>query len=64
MTEAIPPVVAFGFEQMELQQIEAEVDTANLASIRLLERSGFVEKLEGETTKTKIYVLSGCPSPL
>ena len=41
MTEAIPLVLAFGFDRLQLQQIEAEVAPANAPSIRPLEKFGF-----------------------
>lgn len=46
MTEAVTAVLAFGFEQMELNRVEALVMAGNLASITLLSRLGFSH--EGE----------------
>ncbi|RFS26858.1 N-acetyltransferase [Chitinophaga silvatica] len=41
MTEAINGMLAYGYEDMQLNRIEAFVDPANLASSRLLRRLGF-----------------------
>ncbi|WP_342563097.1 GNAT family N-acetyltransferase [Paenibacillus sp. FSL R7-0345] len=46
MTEAITPVIRWGFEQMKLDLIEATIDPANERSARLLERLGFQRKKE------------------
>ncbi len=45
MTEAVRAIVAFGFAQMNLHRIEADVDAENIGSIRVLEKVGF--KREG-----------------
>ena len=45
MRELLPLLVRFGFEQMGLHRIEAQVDPLNAASVRLVERAGFT--LEG-----------------
>ncbi|HEU4716770.1 MAG TPA: GNAT family N-acetyltransferase [Bacteroidia bacterium] len=44
MQEALVKAIAFGFQSMKLHSIEAVVDPANIASIRLLERNGFVRE--------------------
>jgi [ribosomal protein S5]-alanine N-acetyltransferase len=44
MTEAITAVCRYGFEQMHLHSIEATVNPQNAASIRALERQGFVRE--------------------
>lgn len=44
-TEALRPVLEFGFDQMQLQRIEAFVEKGNRASNRLLEKLDF--KYEG-----------------
>ncbi|BCQ68534.1 MULTISPECIES: GNAT family N-acetyltransferase [Pseudomonas] len=44
MTEALEAVVGWGFEHMALNRIEAQVHPRNLASLRLLERAGFVRE--------------------
>ncbi len=41
MTEALAPVLAFGFDQMALNRIEAEVTVGNEASTRVLSKLGF-----------------------
>jgi ribosomal-protein-alanine N-acetyltransferase len=41
MTEAIRAVIAFGFERMNLNRIEADADARNPASGRVLEKVGF-----------------------
>jgi len=40
-TEALREVLNFGFSNMNLHKIEADVDPNNTASLRLLERFGF-----------------------
>ena len=44
MTEAITAVCHFGFAQLGLHSIEAHVNPKNAASIRALERQGFVRE--------------------
>ena len=41
MTEAVRAMVKFGFEQMNLNRIEADADGRNPASARVLEKVGF-----------------------
>lgn len=41
MTEAVKAVIRYGFEQMNLNRIEATVDSENSRSIKLLEGLGF-----------------------
>jgi len=65
MQEALELVVDFGFNYIGLHSIEANVDKANLASIRLLERNGFVREahfrenyyFEGKFIDSVIYSL-------
>lgn len=45
MREAIAPIVAYGFNNMQLNRIEACISPKNKASIKLVERLGF--KYEG-----------------
>jgi ribosomal-protein-alanine N-acetyltransferase len=45
MTEAVCAVVRFGFEHMALNRIEADADSRNVGSHRVLEKAGF--KREG-----------------
>jgi [ribosomal protein S5]-alanine N-acetyltransferase len=44
MSEAIDAVVNYGFEQMNIHSIEANVNPANIASCRLLEKHGFIQE--------------------
>ena len=41
MTEAVRAMVTFGFEQMNLNRIEADTDAENYGSMRVLEKVGF-----------------------
>lgn len=41
MSEAIPLVLQYGFQEMDLHRIEAEVHPQNIPSIALLEKYGF-----------------------
>ncbi|MFN8450152.1 MAG: GNAT family N-acetyltransferase [Anaerolineae bacterium] len=41
MTEAVRAVVRFGFEQMRLNRVEADTDSENYGSMRVLEKVGF-----------------------
>lgn len=42
--EAIRKIIQYGFEVMKIHSIEANVNPLNIASIRLLERIGFVRE--------------------
>ena len=44
MTEAIKKIIKFGFTEMKLHSIEANVNPNNLLSIKLLERVGFIRE--------------------
>lgn len=55
MTEALGPVLAYGFEKMKLRRIEALAADYNTPSIKLLEHYGF--KLEGVIREH--YVVDG-----
>lgn len=44
MSRAVPPLLDFGFRVLDLHRIEADADPRNTASIRLLERLGFVRE--------------------
>lgn len=44
MNEAIRPVIDYGFEQMKLHSIEANIDPDNAASEALLQKNGFVKE--------------------
>ena len=53
--EALPAMIAFGFQEMKLHRIEAEVESENSSSKRVLEASGF--RFEG--TKRDCEIKSG-----
>lgn len=44
MTEAITEVIKYGFEEMKLHSLEANINPANNDSIKLAERVGFVKE--------------------
>jgi len=44
MQEAIAAVLKYGFENMRLHSVEANVDPRNLPSIKLLEKCGFIQE--------------------
>lgn len=44
MGEALKAVIQYGFEVMRLHSIQADVNPGNAASIRLLERNGFIRE--------------------
>lgn len=43
-SEAVATLITFGFERLDLRRIEADADPRNAASIRLLEKLGFVRE--------------------
>lgn len=55
MQEVLPEIIKYGFEKMNLQAIEGDVDPQNIKSMKLMEKYGFVyvHKLEN----TLIYSL-------
>lgn len=53
MLEPIKLVVDFGFHKMNLHTIEANTDPGNIASTKILEKSGF--KNEGRTTESYYF---------
>lgn len=59
--EALARVIQYGFETMRLNSIEAFPKSANIASIKLLARNGFVKKetfhSERELSGMEIYIL-------
>jgi [ribosomal protein S5]-alanine N-acetyltransferase len=67
MTEALRPVLAFGFIRMGLHSIEAQIHPANIGSRRVLEKLGFVQEgyfrenyydpVEQEFTDTAVFSL-------
>ena len=65
ITESIVPVLDYGFGKMHLKQIEAEVETENMMSIRVLKKLHFVHKItrkdceikNGKYISLDVYVL-------
>jgi ribosomal-protein-alanine N-acetyltransferase len=58
MQEVIPRVIQFGFEEMRLQTIEAELSPRNLKSIRLLEKNNFkLAEVNEENPDSVVYAL-------
>ncbi|MCF8242603.1 MAG: GNAT family N-acetyltransferase [Melioribacteraceae bacterium] len=57
MKEAIPVILNYGFEVMNLDCIEAEVDERNVKSIKLLERNGFRRLKTRHNFPTIMYAL-------
>jgi ribosomal-protein-alanine N-acetyltransferase len=43
-SEALKVILAYGFQNMNLHKIEADVDPDNLASLRMLQRFGFKQE--------------------
>lgn len=43
-SEALQAVLAYGFETMELERVQALIEPANLASIHLVEKHGFLRE--------------------
>ena len=58
MQEVIPRVIQFGFEEMKLETIEAEVSPRNLKSVRLLEKNNFtLPAVNEENPDSVVYAL-------
>lgn len=65
MYEALVAIIDYGFEQMGLHSIEAQLDPLNLASAALLRKAGFVQEgyyrenclMNGVFTDTAVYSL-------
>ena len=65
MHEAMKAVLDYGFNTMKLHSVEANVNPENLASIRLLERNGFIREgyfkenyfYEGKFLDSAVYSL-------
>ncbi|MDP2900504.1 MAG: GNAT family protein [Candidatus Bathyarchaeota archaeon] len=53
MTEAVEEVLRYGFEELNLNRVEATTEPENAASVRVLERAGFA--LEGRLRERHIY---------
>jgi len=65
MAEALKAVISFGFDEFNLHSIEADTDPRNTASIKVLEKFGFIREahfkenvyFEGEFIDSFIYTL-------
>ena len=65
MHEALTALIKFGFDVLDLNRIEADIDPRNLASLRSVERLGFIKEgylrerwiVEGEVSDTSLYGL-------
>ena len=65
MHEALTAVINFGFEVLDLNRIEADIDPRNQPSLRTVERLGFIKEgylrerwiVEGEISDSSIYGL-------
>ena len=64
-TEAAGALLQWAFDTLQLNRVQAETDTRNTASSRVLERLGFVHEgtlredciVEGEVSDTAVYGL-------
>lgn len=43
-SEALDAVIAYGFEQLKLQRIQALIEPPNIASLKLAEKQGFIRE--------------------
>jgi RimJ/RimL family protein N-acetyltransferase len=65
MNEALVELLRFGFEELDLNRVEADIDPRNVASARSLERLGFAAEgylrerwiVAGEVSDTALYGL-------
>jgi ribosomal-protein-alanine N-acetyltransferase len=58
MQEVIPRVLQFGFEEIKLEMIEAELSPRNLKSVRLLEKNNFTPAaVNEENPDSVVYAL-------
>jgi len=65
MHEALSAVINYGFSEMKLHTIEADVDPNNTASMKLLERNSFIKEgylkenyfFDGKFSDTVVYSL-------
>jgi ribosomal-protein-alanine N-acetyltransferase len=58
MQEVIPRVLQFGFEEIKLEMIEAELSPRNLKSVRLLEKNNFtLAAVNEENPDLVVYAL-------
>ena len=44
MSEAVEKIIRYGFEELNLNRIEAIVGPENVPSLRLMEKNGFVQE--------------------
>jgi ribosomal-protein-alanine N-acetyltransferase len=56
MSEALPPIIDFGFEAFGVSQIYGTIEIANERSIRVLERLGFTSRDELEDGLFYYYI--------
>ncbi|HEX3004917.1 MAG TPA: GNAT family protein, partial [Angustibacter sp.] len=64
-TEAALALLAWAFETLDLNRVQAETDTRNLASARVLEKLGFVREgtlredcvVDGDVSDSWVYGL-------
>ncbi len=56
MQEVIPRVLQFGFEEIKLEMIEAELSPRNLKSVRLLEKNNFTLAAVNEENPDSVVV--------
>jgi ribosomal-protein-alanine N-acetyltransferase len=62
MQEVIPRVIRFGFEEMKLKTIEAELSPRNLKSVKLLEKNNFtLAAINPENLDSVVYSLKKSP---
>jgi len=66
MTEALKPVLEYGFDVLHLNRVEAFIGSQNTPSIKLVERFGFVKEglLREHYCKNNVYEDSACYSLL
>ncbi|WP_245867728.1 GNAT family N-acetyltransferase [Flavobacterium lindanitolerans] len=65
MSEALQPVLDYGFDKMQLHRVEAFISPTNNASIQLVKKFGFVKEgvmrqhyqKEGQFENSEIYSL-------
>lgn len=65
MHEALTALINFGFEELDLNRIEADIDPRNEASLRSVERLGFIHEghlrarwiVDAEISDSSIYGL-------
>ena len=56
MSEAIHPVISFGFSEMKLKKIEAYIKTKNLPSKELISKLGFIAEEENPDISNENYI--------